>query len=161
MYIHLSLRNERILIFRMIVSPHRPGGGFRDVQHVGTRQFSVLLARILGANVPPQFIARWNGSISVESHSNCMQMGRHMLKQAKTRERKCWLTGRKAKCLLLYCVCVCVCMKKMYRICQHLQVCFCVASKHLGVCLRVCYHSCVLICECICVCLCGHSPLRG
>lgn len=92
----------------MIVSPHRPGGGFRDVQHVGTRQFSVLLARILGANVPPQFIARWNGSISVESHSNCMQMGRHMLKQAKTRERKCWLTGRKAKCLLLYCVCVCM-----------------------------------------------------
>lgn len=57
-YIQLSLRNERTLIFRMIVSPPRPGGGFRDVQHVCTRQFSVLLARILGANVPPQFIAR-------------------------------------------------------------------------------------------------------
>lgn len=34
-----------------------PGGSFRDARHVDRRQFSVLLACILGANVPPQFIA--------------------------------------------------------------------------------------------------------
>lgn len=45
--------NNRILIFRVIVSSPLPGGEFRDVRHVGTRQFSVL-----DANVPPQFIAR-------------------------------------------------------------------------------------------------------
>ncbi len=91
----------------MIAALPCPGGAFSDAQHVAARQFSVLLACILGVNVPPQFIAWWNGSISVETHSNGMQMGRHALKKAKSCERECWLTGRKAKSLpAIYTVCV-------------------------------------------------------
>lgn len=96
-------KNNRISIFRVIVSLPRPGGGFGDVRHVGTCQFSVS-----GANVPPQFIARWNGSISVESHSNCMQMGRHMLKQAKTKRNVEWQAVRQDIYLSLYGKCVSV-----------------------------------------------------
>lgn len=90
----------------MIAALPRPGGAFSDAQHVGARQFSVLLACILGANAPPQFIAWWNGSISVETHSNGMQMGRHALQKAKSCERECWLTDRKAKCLPVFILCM-------------------------------------------------------
>lgn len=40
-YLSFPGKNNRISIFRATVSLPCPGGGFRDVRNVGTRQFSV------------------------------------------------------------------------------------------------------------------------
>lgn len=55
-----------------------PAGLEGDAGHVSGRQFCMLLAHILAANAPPQFIARQNVSISVKRQGNSTQMGNHM-----------------------------------------------------------------------------------